>query len=67
MYDTEERARAVAVQFGLGTRIAALNLIDERRFRIERTGRRPGHYTVWGDPEALLSRVVSVMPVAGGS
>jgi hypothetical protein len=63
MYDSEERARTVAVRFGLGAHIAALDLTDDRPFRIERTGRRPGHYTVWGDPDALLARVVAVTPV----
>jgi hypothetical protein len=63
MYDSEERARAIAMRFGLGTHIAALDLTDDRPFRVERTGQRPGHYTVWGDPDAMLARVVAVTPV----
>ena len=67
MYDSEERARAVAVRFGLGTHIATLDLTDDRQFRIERTGRRSGHYTVWGDPAALLARVIVVTSIEGDS
>jgi hypothetical protein len=63
MYDAEERARTVAARFGLGAHIVAVDLTDDRLFRVERTGRRPGHYTVWGDPDALLARVVAVTPV----
>jgi hypothetical protein len=63
LYDSEERARAVAERFGLGTYIATLDLPDDGRFRIERTGRRPGHYTVWGDADALCTFVVTITPV----
>jgi hypothetical protein len=63
MYDSEERARAVASRFGLGARVAALDLPDDGRFRIERTGRRPGHYTIWGNADVLLTFVVAVIPV----
>ncbi|MCA1669102.1 MAG: hypothetical protein LC793_17245 [Thermomicrobia bacterium] len=48
---------------GLDTRIAALDLTDNWPFHVERTGQRPGHYTVWGDPDALLARVTAVIPV----
>ncbi len=63
MYDSEERARRVAARFSLGTHIATLDLTDNRQFRIKRTGQRPGHYTIWGDPDALLARVVAITPV----
>src|SRR3954466_13930857 len=55
MYDSEERARAVAIRFGFGTHIATLDLKDHGRLRIRRTGRRPGHYTVWGDADVMLT------------
>ncbi len=63
--DTEERAGAVAVRFRLGGYIEALDLTGDMPFRIERTGRRPGHYTAWGDPDAFLARVTSVTAVSG--
>src|SRR3954452_16955028 len=63
MYDTEERARAVAGRVGLGADIAAIDVTDAQPVRIERTGRRPGHYTVWGDPDALLARVTAIVSV----
>jgi hypothetical protein len=63
MYDSLDRARAVAIRFGLGAYIAALDLTDDRPFRIERTGQRPGHYTVWGDPDMLFARVIAIIPV----
>lgn len=63
MYDSAERTRAVAIRFGLGTHIVVIDLTDDRPFRIERTGQRPGHYTVWGDPDTLFARMIAVTPI----
>ncbi len=46
-----------------GSSIARLqvpqDLIDDGTIRIERTGRRPAHWTLWGPPRALLACVQS--------
>jgi hypothetical protein len=61
-YDTIERAAKTARRFpSIGTFVAAVRLADDE-FRIEQTFRR-GHYTVWGDPQALLDAVQFVVPI----
>jgi hypothetical protein len=64
-YDTEEQARhrarwAADRRRWLGDFIAVLEVGSE--IRVEQTF-EPGHYTVWGEPEALLSYTVRVVPV----
>jgi hypothetical protein len=62
-YDTIERAAKTARRFpSIGTFVAAVRLADNEDFRIEQTFRR-GHYTVWGDPRALLDAVQFVVPI----
>lgn len=33
------------------------------QFRFERTTKSDGHYTLWGDPTAMLEHVVRVTPI----
>ena len=47
----------------LGLYIALLDLSADN-FRIEKTTRNPRHYTVWGEPDALL-RCVIMLTQAG--
>lgn len=68
VFDSEDRARSTATRFPkLGRFIAKLE-IDEASFIFERTTGSPGHYTSGplhrlGTPQALLARVIRVMPV----
>ncbi len=42
--------------------LAALDLAtDGTAFRIERTGKQIGHFTVFGDPQAVFTSVVQVL------
>jgi len=62
--DTEEGAREIARNFPAnGAFIAALAIPNNSPIRYERTLRRPGHYTIWGEAAALLDRVEWVTPV----
>ena len=64
VFDTEERARRRArATLALGRFIAAVEIATGDPIRAERTLRRSGHHTLWGDPVALLERVASVVPV----
>ena len=64
MFDTEDTAREVAMRFPvIGSYIATLDIIEGGAISAERTLRRPGHYTLWGDAAAILERVVSIVPV----
>lgn len=57
-----EHARAHAVRFPrLGRHVAVL--LIPAHVRLEKTGRGPGHYTVWANPDEVLDWVVNVMPV----
>jgi hypothetical protein len=62
--DTEDGAREIGSQFPAnGSFVASLDIEDSGPIRYERTLRRPGHYTLWGDPARLLERVQSVVPI----
>jgi hypothetical protein len=64
IHDTEARARSLARQRpSLGQFIAQLRIPDDGSIPYERTGTRRGHHTVWGEPAALLARVVAVVAV----
>ena len=43
--------------------IAELHIPDEAPITFERTGRVPGHHTLWGSPDDMLRCVVSVVRV----
>jgi hypothetical protein len=47
----------------LGQYLAEVHIPRGVAVRIEQTGRDLYHYTVWADPDDLLSWVVSVIPV----
>ena len=63
MYSTFNQARRKRrVSPMLGRYVAAVRVPLDGSIRIERT-RGEGHHTVWGDPDALLAMVVSVVLV----
>jgi hypothetical protein len=62
--DSEAGAREIARRFPAnGSFIAALDISDDGAIRYMRTLRRPGHYTLWGDANAILARIQSVVTV----
>lgn len=62
-FRTARQAAAVARRYpGLGSFIAEVRLPPG--VRSERTLRRRGHFTVWGDPDELLDGVQRVIGVA---
>ncbi len=64
LFDTEAQARRMARRFPrLGVYIAALRVPADGPIVVEQTF-GPGHYTLWGDPQDFLPRVVAVVPVA---
>lgn len=64
VYRTLEQARALARRRPyLGSFIAELRIPLDGSIRIELDNGRDGHCTIWGDPQLLLSLIVSVVPV----
>jgi hypothetical protein len=65
VYATERQARRKAQAYPwIGDYLAVLELSDDAPVRVERTlPRSRGHHTLWGDPEYLRDRVVSIVPV----
>lgn len=64
MYATEQQARATAAAYPRRSwrAIAAIDLPDDERFRVQKT-LGPGHYTVWGEATALLACVREYNPL----
>ncbi len=64
MYATETQARATAAAYPRrGWRaVAAVNLLEDGRFRVRKT-LGPGHYTVWGEAPDLLACVIEYNPL----
>lgn len=65
LFSTMQQARKVGAGppwFGVGF-IAALRLPDDAPVTIERTGRQPGHHTLWGSPDVILGYVARVVPI----
>jgi hypothetical protein len=60
--DAQARQKALATPY-LGQYIAELQVREDDPLRYERTLRTPGHYTLWGSSDVILSRVVAVRPV----
>lgn len=61
MYDSEGQARETAARFSNVWRaIAALDLPDDGRFRMEQTG-TVGYWTVWAQPDAVVQYVVDAL------
>jgi hypothetical protein len=48
---------------GFGQYIAELRIPDTSPVRWRRTGRQPGHHTLWGEPDELLACVVRTTTV----
>jgi hypothetical protein len=64
VYATEAQARRKGrASPRLGGYIARIELPDDSPVIFERTTTSSGHYTLWGDPEVILSYVTGVMPV----
>ena len=64
LYDTWDGAANTARDYPkIGAFIAAVDVPDDGRYRLERTTASAGHWTAWGDADALLACVVSVTPV----
>jgi hypothetical protein len=62
-YETAELARKTALRYPqIGRFIAMVRVTDDSGFRVEQTF-RAGHYTIWGDPEALLAAAVAIQPI----
>src|SRR5438067_2493507 len=65
MYRTLAQARRKARAFPfLGRFVATVRIPTGQSFVTERTTASAGHFTVWGNPQALLAYVVAVDPVA---
>jgi hypothetical protein len=70
VYATRRQARRAArAQPFLGGYIAELVIPDDSPLRFERTGKKPGHHTIWCHPPEALSWTVqacvaSVLPVS---
>jgi hypothetical protein len=63
-YDTLERARAIArANPAQGDFIAEIAIPDDGRITYERTGKNPGHYTLWGEPDDMVRCVTRIEPV----
>jgi hypothetical protein len=64
-FATETQARNKALDFPfLGRYISVLDIEEGGSVPYQRTGlRSPGHHTLWGEPSAILARVVATFPV----
>ena len=60
---TEQQARRRARLPGFGGHIAEVVVVDGGPIAWRRTGRQPGHHTLWGTPDDLLASVVRTVPV----
>ena len=64
VYATLNQARRNARSFpGHGRYIAELIIPDGAALTIARTGRQPGHHTIWGDAAEILRYAASAVPV----
>lgn len=64
VFATEAQARRQARHYPmLGEWLAELRLGPELDAEIARTDRRPGHHTIWADPDVLLNCVVRTTTV----
>lgn len=65
-YDRDSRARRKAKGMpwlGIGF-IAEVRIADnDPGVRFERTTKSDGHYTIWGDPAAIMANVIRVTPI----
>ena len=66
VFASEHQAREQARRFPrLGRFIATIEVPDNELLTFERTGERPGHYTLWGPAETLAQCVVHMARVDG--
>lgn len=63
VYDSAAAAESLAIRSpALGMFVVEMRLPDNR-FRLLRTTRAKGHYTVWGEPEELPQCVIHTRPI----
>jgi len=63
VYRTLRQAAAKARRYAaLGQFIAQIDVPSSSEIRYERTTHQRGHYTLWGEPNTLLTLVVTVFP-----
>jgi hypothetical protein len=55
VFASRQQAEQIRDRFRRGQHVSAVSLPANRGFSIARTGRTPGHHTVWGTPDDLLS------------
>lgn len=64
-YRTLRQAAAKARRYqGLGSFVAIVDVPAGSTVRFERTTQQRGHFTLWGEPDALLRCVVAVVPIS---
>lgn len=65
MQDDLEGARRLARRSRLGPNCAVMRVPENGPIRAAKT-HGPGHWTLWGDPQAMLDTVVDVLNVLEG-
>ena len=60
---TEQQARQRARLPGFGRFIAEVSIPVDGDIRWQRTGRQPGHHTLWGSPDELVASVTRTVAV----
>ena len=58
VYSTRQQAEQIRDAFRRSQHVAAIELPANRGIHLARTGRTPGHHTVWGKPDRLLAAIV---------
>jgi hypothetical protein len=54
-YSTREQAEQIRDRFRRGQHVVAVRQPGNRGIQIARTGRTPGHHTIWGKPDRLFA------------
>jgi hypothetical protein len=62
MFETEQQARQLALEMGGRYECVAEVAVPEG-VRVERQGRRAGHYNVYASPDEFLEWLIRVIPV----
>jgi hypothetical protein len=55
MFSTRGQAARIRDRFRRDQHLVAVGLSVGRGFSLARTGKTPGHHTVWGEPDRLLA------------
>ncbi len=58
VYSTRQQAEQIRGAFRRGQYVVAIELPANRGIHLARTGRTPGHHTVWCKPDRMLAAVV---------